>query len=206
MTTRHDPLAAVLAGAGLVPGLSVAPVARAPRPRTVDPSTPRCALPCLYKRNGRCQFCGNLAPGRRGRGSRVTPAPRLCADEKAVQQQCIGLYVAIGCRYSAKGDTDVYVLGTHRPRALPGIAHKTFQTPGIADLWVFLPPPKLLRHARSPAPTFVWHEVKADDGGPSEAQLRFEAKCQARGIWHVMGGLDAQRAFLVEHGFLREAA
>ena len=95
------------------------------------------------------------------------------------------------------------MLGTRRPCNLPGIAHRTFQTPGIADLWVFLPPPRLAVGGPA-APRFLWHEVKADDGAPSTAQRLFEARCHARDIPHLLGGVDALRVFLIRHGFLKE--
>jgi len=199
--SRQNPFAAILAGAGLEPRRGRTVVGRTRIRPSLAPASPRpkCTTPCLYER-GRCKFCGRPAYGRRkARARGQAPRPRACASEKVVQRDCIALYVAIGCHYSAKDETDIYVLGTRRRR---GDHQGTMQTPGICDLWVFLPACAPLAKPGAVTPTCVWHEVKAEDGVPSEAQLRFQQKCFNRGIAHVMGGVDALTAFLIQHGFL----
>jgi hypothetical protein len=148
-----------------------------------------------------------LAPGvRQRRGTSGVRISRGCAPEKDVQRAVIHLFCRIGCRYDPKGlDTDIIVLGTKRPRNLPRQAHRTFQTPGVPDLYVFLP--VLRRYERSTLPpAAVWFEVKAEDGAPSPAQLSFAARAQFRGLPYRIGGVDEARAFLIEHGFLHEGA
>jgi hypothetical protein len=157
-----------------------------------------------YQKGGRrCRFCGDPPPYQRARHAGA-PARRECPPEKDVQRDVIQLLVAVGCRYSAKHETDIYVLGTRRPRSLPGLGHHTFQTPGISDLWVFLPAPRCPRPGMLLAPRAVWIEVKAEDGRPSDAQIRFQQQCCDRGIAHVTGGVAEVQAFLIQHGFLKE--
>jgi hypothetical protein len=88
----------------------------------------------------------------------------------------------------------VYVLGTTRRRHdYPG----TMQTPGIADLLVFLPV-RGTPHLRQ-----VWIEVKASDGRLSPPQRAFRDRCQRAGVDHLSGTLDAVIAFLTAEGYLR---
>ena len=50
----------------------------------------------------------------------------------------------------------------------------------------------------------LWHEVKAEDGTPSDAQERFQEQCLTHGIGHVMGGVRELERFLIQHGYLKE--
>lgn len=177
------------------------------------PLDPKCMH--LFQR-GWCVHCkgrSTFARGRRhGAAAPGRPRPqriRRCMPEKDEQQLGLHLLVSIGCRYDKTGkDTDIWVFGTRRPRTLPKTAHSTFTTPGTPDVLAHLP--LVARHAHhalaASQPRFVWWEVKAEDGTPSDAQLNFEAVCRSRGIAHVMGGHQALRAFLVKHGFLRGLA
>jgi hypothetical protein len=178
---------------------------RIPARPAADPSTCTHLFERISGIGRACRYCLTPAPGSRAQG-KGTSMPRLCASEKDVQKACIDLYVLAGCRYSAKHDTDIYVLGTRRPRNLPGIAHRTFQTPGIGDIWAFLPIVPRFAKPGVIAPKAVWHEVKAEDGSPSPAQRRFQKQCLDRGIAHLMGGVDELRSFLNMHGFLQERA
>jgi len=133
---------------------------------------------------------------------RSSRAPRV--SEKVEQQQIASMLRALGGR--------VYVMGTRRPR---GDHQGTCQTPGIPDLTCFLP------NARARAATracqedgaedhvadqiqLLFVEVKSVGGSPSEAQLVFQAQCRRAGVGHVMGGLNAVVAWLLEHGVIRE--
>jgi hypothetical protein len=109
--------------------------------------------------------------------------------EKIIQQQIVTLLRSIGAT--------VYVLGVHRRRGdYPG----TCQTPGLPDLYAFLPrAPLRLRHG----PLALWVEVKAAGGRASAAQEAFVDQCQASGVAHVIGGVDAVIALLVVGGWLK---
>jgi len=100
--------------------------------------------------------------------------------ERAEQQAIVRLLRTLGCA--------VYVLGTTRPRGDYG---GTCQTPGMPDLYVFLP------HGAA-----LWIEVKAPKGRPRPEQLTFREHCLGRGHHHIMGGLDAVIAWLIEHHYL----
>ena len=76
----------------------------------------------------------------------------------------------------------VYVLGTTRPA---GGYMGTCQTPGIPDLYAFLP-----------AGGALWVEVKATGGRLSPAQLAFRELCASRGVHYVTGGVDSVAAWL----------
>lgn len=115
---------------------------------------------------------------------------------KAEQQHVVALYRSVGAQ--------VYVLGTTRRKGdrcpschafVPNRDHGTHQTPGVADLAVFLPH----RGADDPA-RFVWHEVKAGSGRLSREQAIFREWCTATELEHVVGGLDAAIAYLVRIG------
>lgn len=150
----------------------------------------------------RCKFCGTPSPFARVR-RQGEPHVRLAVPEKDVQFAVIHLFCLVGCCYEKTGlHSDIYVLGTRRPRHLAAAAHRTHQTPGIGDLFIFLPAPRWPVPG-TPSPPCVWFEVKADDGKPSPAQLAFQERCLSRGIAHVMGGVDAARSFLNRFGFLK---
>lgn len=205
--SRSDALGTILRGAGLV---------RTVRRRAAQPpATP--ALPAMAgtactvhlfepARGGRrCRWCHARPDGRVSTRSPELGRVRTVPSEAVEQRAIIDLLVAAGCRYGARADqeTDIYVLGTKRPRNLPRAGHATHQTPGIPDLFSFLPlQPKLARPM--PAPRFVWIEVKALDGGPSPAQLRFADRAVVRGVPYLIGGAAVVQTFLEQHGFLKE--
>lgn len=112
--------------------------------------------------------------------------------EKTVQQQVIHLLRDIGAA--------VYVLGTKRAR---GDWQGTRQTPGIPDLWVFLPPRKVADHS---GPTGLWIEVKADGGRLRPEQESFRYGCQLAGVGHVVGGVDEVVQHLVAGGWVQTNA
>jgi hypothetical protein len=109
--------------------------------------------------------------------------------EKVIQAQVVALLRSIGAQ--------VYVLGTRRPRGdHPG----TCQTPGLPDLYAFLPQaPLRLRYG----PLALWVEVKAAGGRASAAQETFVDQCQASDVPHVIGGVDDVLAFLVVGGWVK---
>jgi hypothetical protein len=90
------------------------------------------------------------------------------------------------------------VLGTKRPKGdHPG----TRQTPGLPDLYVFLPNGD--PYGLSGRPPAVWIEVKARDGRMRRGQRTFRDCCASRGIPHIVGGLDDVLAFLRHWAFCR---
>ena len=106
--------------------------------------------------------------------------------EKAEQANIVQLLRSIG--------SAVYVLGTRRPR---GEYQGTCQTPGIPDLFVFLP--TLGNVCRS-----VWIEVKAADGRLSDAQTAFSVLCKTSNTAYVTGGLGVVIAWLIHNGYLAD--
>ncbi len=123
------------------------------------------------------------------------PARRgVRVPEKAVQQQIVTLLRTVGCAVS--------VLGTRRPR---GEYQGTCQSPGLPDVWAWLP-----RGIGG-----LWVEVKAEGGRLRPAQAAFRdaavaaiAAADAAGapkvgrVWYVTGGLDAVIAALIGLGLL----
>jgi hypothetical protein len=98
-----------------------------------------------------------------------------------------------------------YTLGTVRATCCatcgaPNSDPTTRQTPGLADLVLYLPPP-----VREPdrAWTMVWVECKGRGGTLSEEQLRFRQLNQAAQVRHLVGGLDEYIAFLEPAGWVR---
>jgi len=110
--------------------------------------------------------------------------------EKIEQAHLIKLLRSVGGR--------VYVLGTRR-RAED--FQGTMQTPGIGDVYALLPAPPL-RHEDG-RPCSLWVEVKARGGRLRPEQAAFREQCLAAGVPHVVGGLDAVIAFLVDGGWLK---
>lgn len=118
--------------------------------------------------------------GRRARTC-AAPVPLEAAEQSAIVQ----LLEQLGAK--------VYVLGTKRKRGdHPG----TMQTPGVADLIVFL------RDRRDPgcqARRLVFIEVKRQRGGRfSQQQIEFREMCSAARVDHVGGSLDAVTEWLSE--------
>lgn len=109
--------------------------------------------------------------------------PRV--SEKVEQAHIVQLLRSIGAK--------VIVLGTTRRK---GDYQGTMQTPGVADLEVFLPIYVGMRE-------FMKIEVKSDGGRLSPAQKDYQQWCQEANITHVVGGLDAVIAKLVELGYLK---
>jgi hypothetical protein len=103
----------------------------------------------------------------------------------------------------------VYIIGTRRPRGKPCPKCGTFvpehqgtcQTPGIPDLYGFLPAP-LRPFARVKGPVSLWLEAKAEGGRLSPDQKEFRDQCIATGTLHVVGGVNEFIAFLIEGGWI----
>jgi hypothetical protein len=91
-----------------------------------------------------------------------------------------------------------YVLGTRRRK---GDHQGTMQTPGIGDVYAWLPAPRL----KAGVPTFVWFEVKGTGGRLRPEQTEFKQLCEIAGVPHVVGGLDAAIAFLCSGGWISAA-
>jgi hypothetical protein len=117
---------------------------------------------------------------------------RIRIPEKAVQSQIVNLLRSVGA--------SVYVIGTRRPR---GEFQGTRQTPGIPDIYAFLPPPRLKPNITTLTP--VWIEVKAADGRLRPEQADFQDQCARTGgvLKHVVGGVDQVVTLLVAGGWLR---
>ncbi len=80
----------------------------------------------------------------------------------------------------------------------------TRQTPGIPDLFVFLP----LKKNRGPfrSPEFVWIEAKRVRGSrTSPEQIEFRDSCLARSMPHVVGHFDIVVDWLARHHFVEAA-
>lgn len=117
-------------------------------------------------------------------------------DEKSEQAQILTLVQALS------GIT--YVLGTRRAQYchLCGGRNQdqgTRQTPGIADLFVLLPP---LDHEPSSLWTPIWIEVKGKGGQLSPDQVTFRARCASAGLVHLVGGIDEVIAYLEGRGWI----
>ena len=72
---------------------------------------------------------------------------------------------------------------------------RTMQTPGLPDVWIFGPPG-----------CFAWWEAKRPGGRLRPEQKEFRAMCLARGIPHVVGGVESVQALLVEWGLGEQGA
>lgn len=99
--------------------------------------------------------------------------------ERDVQRAVVRLYESMRC----------VVYSTSNPR-------RTLSTPGIPDLLVFSPM----------AARFFVHEVKSDNGKPSEEQEAFESLCGSCGVGHVIGGVEAAKRHLMAIGLLAKVA
>jgi hypothetical protein len=81
------------------------------------------------------------------------------------------------------------VLGTRRRK---GDHQGTMQTPGIPDLYVFVP-----------GWSDLWIEVKSATGKRSSAQLAFAEMCSKLSITYLCGGLDEVIQWLNIRGLVR---
>jgi len=118
----------------------------------------------------------------------MTRGPIL--SEKVEQARILELLRAIGAA--------VYVSGTvRRSGDYPG----SMQTPGIPDLCVFLPGPP---GSPPPAYTLLFIECKRAGGRLRPAQTIFRDYCEAAGVAHLTGGLDAVLAWLTRGGWVRQ--
>lgn len=122
---------------------------------------------------------------------------RPAADERSEQHSICNLTEQLGGR--------VYVLGSTRATCCgvcgsPNTDPTTRQTPGLADLAIYLPPPP----RRSDLPwTLLWTECKGRGGTLSEEQLIFRQLNQAARVEHLVGGLDEFIAFLQPRGWVK---
>ena len=108
--------------------------------------------------------------------------------EKVEQAHIVQLLRSLGA--------GVWVTGTRRPRGdYPG----TRMTPGLPDVFAFLPHPP---HAAPGDARLLIVEVKAAGGRPSMEQQAFAAWCHVAQVAHVCGDLDAVIAWLIEAQYL----
>ena len=112
--------------------------------------------------------------------------PRV--SEKQEQASIVQLVETLGGK--------AYVLGTTRPA---GDFRGTCQTPGLPDLYAFLP----YQHAASTSRASLWIEVKKVGGRRSKAQDEFKALCEASDTRYLCGTCDDVIAWLKEAGWLK---
>lgn len=131
-------------------------------------------------------------------------APRkLKHPERHEQQSIRGLLTSIGGR--------VWVLGTTRRK---GDYAGTMQSPGLPDLICFVPRKGGMKQT-GPA-SYTWsndqsHELlvvecKSATGRLRPDQVQFRDYCQKSNIAHVVGGVDAVIAWLIERGYIDKHA
>jgi hypothetical protein len=107
-------------------------------------------------------------------------------SEKVEQAHIVQLLRSIGAT--------VYTLGTRRRRGdYPG----TMQTPGIADVFAFLPPKTRQRWV------LLAVEVKAEGGRLRPEQVRFRELCLWADVAYVVGPLDAVITWLVAEHYVQ---
>lgn len=75
----------------------------------------------------------------------------------------------------------------------------TQQTPGVADLEIFLP----LRAGLVKTRELVKWETKAQGGRLSQDQIIYREECAAAGVTHGVGDFDAFLALLVTRGLVK---
>src|SRR3990167_434408 len=94
----------------------------------------------------------------------------------------------------------VYVSGTVRRR---GYYQGTMQTPGIPDVEAWLPwPPRGTSSDAGPTRQQLKWEAKRAGGRLSPAQQAYQRHCRDAGVAHVVGPVDALRAWLIGAGYL----
>ena len=92
-------------------------------------------------------------------------------------------------------NASVYILGTRRKR---GDFQGTRQTPGLPDLWTFMP-----ANALAPCGVGVWIEIKTIVGRLRPEQAKFREDCRRAGIAHLVGGVDTVVQWLRQGGWLK---
>lgn len=102
----------------------------------------------------------------------------------------------------------VYIIG--HPSPADGRTHRgTGQTPGLPDVFAFLPPRRLWAdEAPTPPPAkpiALWWEAKGAGGRLRPEQAEFRSLCLDAELQHVVGDLDALIAFLCEHHYCKAA-
>jgi len=120
--------------------------------------------------------------------------------EKIVQTHVVQLLAGLGAHVYTLGTRRSR--GTHCPRCHEFVpeGQSTRQTPGISDIFSFLPAfPRL----GIPAPRLLIVEVKAERGRLSPEQRAFADQCTAAGIAHVVGGVDEVIEWLLLHQYLQ---
>ncbi len=141
-------------------------------------------------------------PGR-GPSRRKKTAARFTAPvplEKIEQRNTVDLLTRIGAI--------VYEIGRPRQQRCHACGAQskdlgTRQTPGIPDLFVFLP----MGAPLAGRPLYCWIEMKrqgATDSALTAEQKAFRAMCRLRSIPHVDGALESVVRFLAEYGFMKE--
>jgi hypothetical protein len=124
-------------------------------------------------------------PSAAGRARR---SPRM--PESLHQAQIMNLLRSIGAQ--------PFTIGTRRRR---GDFQGTCQTPGLPDIFSFLPAPPLSTNV-TPALS-VWVEVKGAGGRLRPEQIAFRAQCERARQAYVVGGVDQVASFLISGGWLK---
>jgi hypothetical protein len=113
--------------------------------------------------------------------------------ERHEQKAIVGLLSSLGGR--------VWVLGTTRKK---GDHQGTMQTPGMVDCIAFLKRPgDSAREPFAPARVLLMIECKAKGGRLRPEQAMFREMCLEAEVHHVVGGVDAVIAWLVQYGFIK---
>lgn len=104
-----------------------------------------------------------------------------------------------------------YVIGTKRSKR--DYSHGTHQTPGIADLWLDLPTPRVREFPRLLAaagvtpeqlsgPIGLWWETKRQGEERTDDQVEFGDRCVANGTPYGWGTYDTFLKWLIARRYL----
>jgi hypothetical protein len=128
--------------------------------------------------------------------SRGVTFKRPFADERTEQGSIKNLLEQIGGVVKTLGTVRATCCGVC---GSPNTDPTTRQSPGLADLLVYLPPPR-----RHPARgwTQVWIECKGRGGTLSIEQVAFRELNLRAGVAHVVGGVDEVIEYLTAGGWV----
>ena len=125
-------------------------------------------------------------------GARLSRGPRQ-HPERVEQTNICNLVRSIGGK--------VCVLGTSRRK---GDHQGTMQSPGLPDLWIFMPSPKLPNsHGLIDHASGLWWECKSPTGTRSQEQVNFAENCLNTRTPYGYGTLTDFVHYLVAGGWLK---
>jgi hypothetical protein len=117
-------------------------------------------------------------------------------DERAEQGSIKNLIELLGGVVKTIGTTRATCCGTC---GAPSTDPTTRQSPGLADLVAYLPPPK---RQQARGWTQVWIECKGRGGTLSIEQVAFRELNLRAGVAHVVGGVDEVIEYLTAGGWV----